>query len=321
MCDIIAADLPRISEPGELVYAPRGIELHVGGHAANVAIDLTKMRQTGIAAAGGVGDDPLGAFVVAELEEHGVEVHAERPAGFHTAKNLALVVRGEDRRFHAELSANTMLSPGHVLRVIEETRPRAFYQGTVGGMRLIDGRLDEILGGARRFGCVTAVDVVMPHEGGWRRLEEALPLADVFHCNDREGAALTGADDPLAASERILRKGVGLCLITMGPGGLLAANGETRLRMPVFKVEAVDPTGAGDAFCAGVIGAILDSGMDPDGIPRAPRDALRGILLRGAAAGAACVSAPGATTAVSKETVDRLTMEQGDSVWARAESL
>ena len=321
MCDIVAADLPRISEPGELVYAPRGIELHVGGHAANVTIDLSKLGQTGVAATGGIGDDPLGAFVEAELEGHGVEVHAERPAGFHTAKNLALVVRGEDRRFHAELSANTMLSPGHVLRVIEETRPRAFYQGTVGGMRLIDGRLNEVLGGARRLGCVTAVDVVMPHEGGWRRLEEALPLVDVFHCNDGEGAALTGADDPLVASERILRKGVGLCLITMGPGGLLATNGETRLRMPAFKAEAMDPTGAGDAFCAGVIGAILDSGMDREDLARTPRDALRGILLRGAAAGAACVSTPGATTAVSREAVDGLIAEQGDRVWKGAESL
>jgi hypothetical protein len=63
MCDIVAADLPYISEPGELVYALGGIGLHVGGHAAR----------------------------------------AERPTGFHTAKNLTLVVRGEDRRFHAEL--------------------------------------------------------------------------------------------------------------------------------------------------------------------------------------------------------------------------
>ena len=321
MCDIVAADLPRISEPGELVYAPGGIELHVGGHAANVAIDLSKLGQTGVAAAGGVGEDPLGAFIVTELEGQGVEVHAETPAGFHTAKNLALIVKGEDRRFHAELSANTMLSPGHVLRAIEETRPKAFYQGTVGGMRLIDGRLDEVLGGARGLGCVTAVDVVMPYEGGWRRLEETLPIVDVFHCNEREGAAFTGEDDPIAASECILRMGVGLCLITMGPWGLVAANMEARLRMPAFKVDAVDPTGAGDAFCAGVISAILESGMDRDGLARAPGDALRRILLDGAAAGAACVSAPGATTAVSREAVDILLAEQGDRVWAGAESL
>ncbi len=321
MCDMVAADLPRISEPGELVYAPRGIGLHVGGHAANVAIGLSKLGQTGVAAVGGIGEDPLGAFIVAELEGHGVEVHAERPAGFHTAKNLALVVRGEDRRFHAELSANTMLSPGHVLRTIEETRPRAFYQGTVGGMRLIDRRLDEVLGGARRLGCVTAVDVVMPHEGGWMRLEEALPLADVFHCNERESAALTGEDDPIAASMRILRIGVGLCLITMGPRGLVAVNGEARLRMPAFEVDAVDPTGAGDAFCAGVIGAILDSSMDREALARAPKDTLRKILLEGVATGAACVSATGATTAVSRVSVDGLIAEQGDNVWMKAESL
>jgi sugar/nucleoside kinase (ribokinase family) len=214
-----------------------------------------------------------------------------------------------------------MLSPGHVLRIIEEARPRAFYQGTVGGMRLIDRSLDEVLDKARGLGCVNAVDVVMPHERGWRRLEEALPLADVFHCNDREGAALTGEDDPLVASERILHKSVGLCLITMGPRGLVAANGETRLRMPAFKVDAMDPTGAGDAFCASVIGAILDSGMDREDLAHAPRNALRNILLDGAAARAACVSAPGATTAVSREAVDGLIAEQGDLVWKGAESL
>jgi hypothetical protein len=65
-------------------------------------------------------------------------------------------------------SANTMLSPGHVLRIIEEARPRAFYQGTVGGMRLIDRSLDEVLDKARGLGCVNAVDVVMPHERGWK---------------------------------------------------------------------------------------------------------------------------------------------------------
>lgn len=321
MCDMVAADLPHISEPGELVYAPRGIGLHVGGHAGNVAIDLSKLGQMGIAAVGGIGDDPLGTFIVAELKGYGVEVRAERTAGFHTAKNLVLVVRGEDRRFHAELSANTMLSPGHVLKAVEETRPRIFYQGSVGGMRLIDGRLNEVLSEARRLGCITAVDVVMPYEDGWSKLEEALPLVDVFHCNDREGAALTGEDDPLAASEHILRKGVGLSLITMGSRGLVVANRATRLRMPAFKVEAVDPTGTGDAFCAGVMGAVLNSDMGLEDLANAQKNTFGNILLEGAAAGAACVSAPGATTAVSREIVDGLIAEQGDRVWAGVKSL
>ena len=96
---------------------------------------------------------------------------------------------------------------------------------------------------------------------------------------------------------------------------------ETRLWIPAFKVDAVDPMGAGDAFCASVIGAILNSGMDLEGLAHALRDALRNILLEGAAEGATCVLAPGATTAVSREAVDGLIAKRGDRVWVGAESL
>jgi len=68
---------PLYKRTRELVYALGGIGLHVGGHAANVAIDLSKLGKMGVAATGGIGDDPFGAFIVAELEGHGVEVHAE----------------------------------------------------------------------------------------------------------------------------------------------------------------------------------------------------------------------------------------------------
>ena len=39
--DIFAADLPKVSDPGELVYAPRGIEVYIGGHSVNVSINLS----------------------------------------------------------------------------------------------------------------------------------------------------------------------------------------------------------------------------------------------------------------------------------------
>jgi len=43
MCDIITAELPRLGDPGDLTYAPHGIQLHPGGHAANVAINLAQL--------------------------------------------------------------------------------------------------------------------------------------------------------------------------------------------------------------------------------------------------------------------------------------
>jgi len=84
--------------------------------------------------------------------------------------------------------------------------------------------------------------------------------------------------------------------------------------MPAFRVEAVDPTGAGDAFCAGFIQALLEAGLSGGGIADAPLDSLRGVLLVGGAAGAACVTAPGATTAVTKSVVEGLIRRQGGEV-------
>ena len=34
--DIIAVELPKIAEPGEVIYVSKPIDLHIGGHAANV---------------------------------------------------------------------------------------------------------------------------------------------------------------------------------------------------------------------------------------------------------------------------------------------
>jgi sugar/nucleoside kinase (ribokinase family) len=320
MCDLIATDLPRIGAPGDLIYAPNGIQLHVGGHAANVSVDLTQLGCPDVAVAGCIGDDVLGDFIEGQLRQRGLNVYAERLSGVHTSKNLALVIRGEDRRFYAELAANTMLSPNHVLATLEETQPSLFYQGTVGGLRFVDGSLNSILGGARELSCLTVVDVIRPHDGGWRRLRESLPLIDVLHCNNLESAIMAGEKDPWKAADILIDGGVGLCLITFGSEGLMAAVGETRLKMPPFRVEAVDPTGAGDAFCAGVMEALIRASVNHDNLVSAPLDVLKNILLEGAAAGAACVTAAGATTAVTRKEVDQLIKEQ-EEVWGGVEHI
>ena len=120
MCDLIAPDLPRMGEPGDLIYAPNGIHISIGGHAANVSIDLTQLGSPDVAVAGCIGDDVLGDFIETQLRQHDLKVYAERLTNVHTSKNMVLVVRGEDRRFYAELAANTMLSREHVITALEE---------------------------------------------------------------------------------------------------------------------------------------------------------------------------------------------------------
>ncbi len=309
LADFIVPDLPGIGEPGSLVYAPRGIHLSPGGHSANVALDLAQLGHGAVHSTGCVGDDGLGELIVAHLRSHGVQTHPQVTGGAATAKNIALIVRNQDRRFIAELAANTLLEPERVEALVRDLRPAVFYQGTVGGLRYVDPRLDVVLGAAHAVGSLTVVDVVPPTYG-WGNLLDALGGVDLLHCNLDEGRDMLGADEPGEVLDGLISLGVGLAAVSDGAEGLYASTGALTVHMPAFSVTDVDPTGAGDALCAGLIKALIDEGVPRSRITFLDAEGLTALMLRGQAAGAACVARVGATAAVTRRNVDSLIEDQ-----------
>ncbi|OKH70186.1 hypothetical protein EB74_28600, partial [Mycobacterium sp. SWH-M5] len=71
----------------------------------------------------------------------------------------------------------------------------------------------------------------------------------VLIVNEVEPLQYTRARTVEAALD-VLADVVETAVITLGPDGAIAAQGAVRLRVPAIVVEAVDPTGAGDAFTA-----------------------------------------------------------------------
>jgi len=309
VADIMIPDLPHIGPPGSLTYAPKGIILSPGGHSANVAIDLAQLGLKFVHAVGSIGNDMMGGFMVDQLESREVSVHAERQEST-TAKNVALLVRGEDRRFIAELTANSMLTSGFLRDAIEQVSPKVFYQGTLGGLPDIENNISKILQCAHRKGAMTFLDVIMP-TNGWEYLEDAYPSIDIFHCNIQEGSALTGHVDPGAMIEYLVDKGIKLVLISDGGEGVTAGLDDIRVFMPAFSVTQEDATGTGDALCAGIINAIIGKSVGFEQI-HGP-DILVDLLLDGQATGASCVTGVGATTNVRPEIIERI-MEGKDKV-------
>jgi fructokinase len=309
MIDIVAPHLPAITPPGGLIYAPRGITVNIGGHAANVSVDLAQLGQKRVVAAGCVGDDMLGRYIRETLIAAGVDPRPQVLASTHTAKNIALTVEGEDRRFIAELAANTLLAPEHIESLLAEA-PRILFLGTIGGLRYIDASLERLLTAAHARGAIAVVDVIPPTEPDWSHLMKALRGIDILHLNMDEAQRVTGLGDPLSAARKLRREGANTIILTRGASGLLALRGEAEIAMPGFKVEEVDTTGAGDALCAGLIHSLMKA-RDPS---VAPEDEFMRALLEGQAAGAACVTAPGATTAVKSREVEALLKEQGEVI-------
>ena len=315
--DIIAANLPRVSDPGELTYTPSGIEVHMGGHPGNVSVDLRKLdlKKGEVSAVAAVGQDVFGEFLRNVLESHGIVTHLQLVPHVGTSKNMALIVTGEDRRFHVDIGANWHLSPEHVLRVLEEEKPLIFYVGGVGFTGSFDEELARVLERAKHLGCLTFVDPVEPYRRGWSFLVPPLKWTDVFHCNKDEAQSITGKPDSRKAAQALNAMGVKLAIISIGKEGLIARTQDTLIEIPAFKVPVVDPTGAGDALCAGVLRGLLKSmTTGRRSLTNLSTDELVQILLEGSAAGAACVTKVGTTTAVTESNVKRILEEQASQL-------
>ena len=258
VADVFVPLLPRLPEPGELV-ATEDFVVETGGCAANAAIALARL---GVRAAvvAKVGDDLFGDFVHDELSAAGVDVAGiGRAAGLGTSKTVIVSVSGEDRRFIHTFGANAALSAADIAPAIAAA-PDVLY---VGGFLVLPAlRQDELaaqLRHARQAGTRVVFDVAVP-SGGALSLDDVagvLPEVDYFVPNHDEAAALTGESDPRRQAERLLELGAGTVIVTLGERGLVAASRDETIELPAPRVDFVEPSGAGDAFDAGLVYGLL----------------------------------------------------------------
>jgi 2-dehydro-3-deoxygluconokinase len=105
--------------------------------------------------------------------------------------------------------------------------------------------------------------------------------SDILVPSLTEAEILTGFTEPNSMLDGLRSLGPSKVVLKAGDQGAWYADGEERGFCPCFPVTEIDPVGAGDAFCAGLISGLLDGCALPDAV------------LRGAALGAFCVSAFG----------------------------
>ncbi|GIW39859.1 MAG: hypothetical protein KatS3mg076_0436 [Candidatus Binatia bacterium] len=116
--------------------------------------------------------------------------------------------------------------------------------------------------GPRMVGCDT-----MNHwiENSRRELESLLPAVDFLVINDEEARLLSGERNIVRAARRILEKGARSVLVKRGEYGVLRFSPDSVFAVPAFPLEEVfDPTGAGDTFAGGFMGALARWGHEDE---------------------------------------------------------
>ena len=191
------------------------------------------------------------------------EFRFEPPAGgVHALVNEGSSGTGDISRESDDQLANARRQSLQDIDLDLIARAKVLYVGGYVGLpRLDQESLAALFRFAKEQGLQTVLDVIVPAGRGDCHVDEclaqALPYTDVFLPNDDEGRLLTGEADPIDQAQGFLDYGCPNVVITMGEQGVLAATREQMLRAPSFRVQVVDPSGAGDAFDAGYIYGLL----------------------------------------------------------------
>ncbi|HDG61484.1 MAG TPA: ribokinase [Thermotoga sp.] len=217
--------------------------LALGGKGANISIALAKLGVP-VGIIGAVGEDIFGETALKELEKYGVDIsrviRVKGKTGFTT---VVVDSKGENTMFNS-LGANAHFSPEHIdWTFIDE------YDILVAQAGVPPGTFLEIVSMAKRSGMTVFVDTSYPSEIP----EEAYSYMDYISPNLRELAGITGLNDPLKGARKLINKGVETVIVKMGKEGALIVDEKDSKHIKALDVEAVDTTGAGDAFDAGFI--------------------------------------------------------------------
>jgi len=255
------------------------ITIHPGGSAANQAAWLASF---------GVAVDFVARIGAADVESEtarfkamGVAPHLVGDRTHETGRLVALIDTDGERSFLTDRGANEALEAGDI--------PDALIEGAAlihlsGYSFFASSPRAAVLDVMRRAGykpiSIDPASAEFLREVGADKFLAWTRGAAILFPNEEEAAILAGSVDPETQCARLAAR-YPLVVVKRGAAGAEAAAGEKRWRVNAPKTEAIDTTGAGDAFVAAFLSHRL-SGAD-----------IQPALERAAAAGAAASASVG----------------------------
>jgi sugar/nucleoside kinase (ribokinase family) len=256
------AIVPRLLGPEEKINAER-MEIHAGGVTAN---NLTQVARLGASTGwlGLIGDDENGRIIQKAFSDDGMDLSGiEIVKGEHSSLTWIPVdsvgerciymfpnITGKiscyqvDNRFaphikkakhfHTEASQLPIVPVKEGMRIAKEANVRVLFDLDVSPSFFAQSNL-----------------------GTQEELTASLKLVDVLKPCKAAARELTGETDYERIADKLLNLGPSLIAITMGADGCLIASRKQKVRVPAFRPDVVDTTGAGDAFMGGLSYALL----------------------------------------------------------------
>ncbi|MFJ2704145.1 ribokinase [Streptomyces sp. NPDC087428] len=241
----LVVGVDRRPAPGETVLGS-DLAVHPGGKGANQAVAAARLgARTALLAR--VGDDAHGRLLLESQRSAGVDTTGVLVGGAPTGVALITVDPSGDNSIVVSPGANARLTPGD----IRAARPLLRAARVVSVQLEIP--LDTVAETARVLPSGTRL-VLNPSPPA-PLPAEVLAACDPLVLNEHEARGILGphaGTTPESWARALTALGPRSVVITLGAGGALTADTRTGdcVRVPSPAVDAVDTTGAGDAFTA-----------------------------------------------------------------------
>jgi ribokinase len=243
--------------PGETIFGKK-FDLGFGGKGANQAV-AARLCGASVAMIAKVGSDLFGPATIKNFEACGIDAsHVRIAEGVSSGVAPIFVEPNGQNRIIVVKGANDTLSPEDV----DTAAPALRKADTI--VMQFEIPLRTVYHTVR-FAEAEGIRCIVNPAPAQAVDFKALSGADYFIPNETEAELITGMpvhslEDAAKCANFLLRQGSKRVVLTLGERGCLLAGPEGTELIPAFKVNAIDTTGAGDAFI-GSFAVFLGEGM------------------------------------------------------------
>ena len=261
--------------PGTKTENAKKFVTHLGGSSANIGVALTKL--------GGkchlltcVSEDALGRLAINQLNHYGVDTSLVRYVKGESRISFAVVettIKDHQSIIYRNNAADLEMSKEDINKIDYKKFSSIIVTGTSLAAEPSRSATLEALNTAKKNNLAIILDIdYRPYT--WRSLKEAsriylkaAEICDIVIGNDDEfGVMAEDYNEGIKLAQKLSKSTASIVIYKMGERGSITFTENEKIKTGIFQVEALKPTGAGDAFMGVFISSLLNKKSIKDSV-------------------------------------------------------